>query len=515
MSRRKPPIPVLLAALIIPLAAQEASSPASAITADLLRHHIYYLASDALQGRYIASTGYETAARYCESQLKAAGLKPVVQAAGQPAFLQPVPIFKRTSQDAPILTIKAPRGVLKLEHLKDFRWIEGDILPCQGRTLEVVSAGFGIHEPAAGWDDFKGLNAAGKLVVVWPGAPTRKGKPVLPEALHKSYLSIGGFQKKLMPFLPLKAAGLLLVTDSSMAAMLDKAPVKTASPQVVYDNPAAPAFIPWIVTIKPETALALLAGQAKAPKKADETDASKIVPAALKGVTAEVAASFQAEPLPAWNVVGIVEGTDPILKSEYIAVTAHLDHLAPDAKGEIRNGADDNASGCAGVMAVAGAVARRPFKRSVLFVLFAGEESGLLGSRHFLADCPVPMNKIVADLDLDMIGRTDKANEADRAHYALDTDTVSPEFKKWLVAVNERTVRWPLKYDRLGGAGSDNMTFANYGIPGVFFFSGSHPDYHRSGDDAEKIDYQKAEALARLTYELAADLGDKPLPWRQ
>jgi hypothetical protein len=513
--RLRSTVPVLLAALVIPLAAQEASSPAASITASEIRRHVYFLASDALEGRFMASKGYEIAARYGESQFKAAGLKPLVLADGKPGYLQPVPVQRRTCVKEPVLMIATPRGPIRLEQPKDFKWLDGDILPCQDRTLEVVFAGFGIREPASGWDDFKGLDTKGKLVVIWPNAPLRRGKPVLPEAIHKTYLQAGGFQKKLMSLLSLQAAGVLIVTDPALAAMIEKSKPKSAAPQIVYANPKAPAFIPWIVTLKPETALSLMAGQAGAPKKAGEAEAAKVRPAALKGVTATVEAAFDAEPLPSWNVVGIIEGSDPVLKSEFVAVTAHLDHLSPDSKGDIRNGADDNASGSAAVMEIAEAVARRPFKRSVVFVLFSGEESGLLGSRHFLAECPVPREKIVADLTLDMIARTDKASEADRAHYALDTDTVTPEFKKLLIAVNERTVRWPLKFERIGGAGSDNMSFTPFGIPGVFFFSGSHIDYHRATDDADKLDYEKAEALARLTYELAAELGDKPLPWRK
>ncbi|MDD8026751.1 MAG: M20/M25/M40 family metallo-hydrolase [Acidobacteriota bacterium] len=516
MMNRRLPVSLIFTAVLGSLAAQEASSPAASITAAEIKHHIYFLASDALEGRYIASKGYEIAARYSESQFMAAGLKSIVQVEGKPAFLQPVPVQKRTTKSAPVLTIKTPKGEIVLTHGKDFKWLEGDILPCEGKTMDVVFAGFGIHEPAAGWDDFKGLATEGKLLVIWPGAPLKKGKPVLPAVMHKNYSSVLGWSQKLMGMLSLRAAGVFMVTDPSIAALLDRNRAKTETPQVVLANQTAPSFIPWIVTLKSETALALMAGQSGTPKKAGEADAAKIRPGRLAGVTATVAAAFDAEPLPAWNVVGVVEGTDPVLKSEYIAVTAHLDHLNPDSKGAIRNGADDNASGCAGVMEIAEAVARRPFKRSVIFVLFAGEESGLLGSRHFLTECPVPRDKIVADLDLDMIGRTDKAGEADRAHYALDADAVTPEFKKLLIAVNDRTVRWPLKYDRQGvSAGSDNMTFGTFGIPGVFFFSGSHPDYHRATDDADKIDYEKAEALSRLTYELAAELGDKPLPWKK
>lgn len=106
---------------------------------------------------------------------------------------------------------------------------------------------------------------------------------------------------------------------------------------------------------------------------------------------------------------------------------------------------------------------------SVVFVLFAGEELMALGSRYFLSACPVPRDKIIADIDLDMIGRTDKASETDRAHYALDTDNVRPEFKKLIMEVNDRTIRWPLKYECQPDNGSDNGIFELLcKIPGVF-----------------------------------------------
>ncbi len=229
--------------------------------------------------------------------------------------------------------------------------------------------------------------------------------------------------------------------------MWDNIPVKTGSPQTALNDHGANAWnVATLFTVKPEIVETLFAGQKQALPKPKAKDTSKVKGFDLKGVAFSLSTSFADEEIPAWNVIGLVEGTDPVLKNEYIALAAHLDHFPP-REGEIMNGADDNASGCAGVMEIAEAVAQEPLRRSVVFVLFEGEETMALGSQYFISACPVPGDKIIADINLDMIGRTDKASEGDRAHYALDTDSVRTEFKKLIMEVNERTIRWPLKYD--------------------------------------------------------------------
>ena len=139
-----------------------------------------------------------------------------------------------------------------------------------------------------------------------------------------------------------------------------------------------------------------------------------------------------------------------------------------------------------------------PPKRSVIFVLFALEEGGVIGSQHFVAACPVPSDKLVVNLNLDMIGRSDRFSQEDRPQYALDSDKITPEFKKLIMEVYSRTINWPLKYERARnapGVGSDNLVFNAVGIPGVFFFSGAHEDYHRVTDDPE-IDYEKVQKIS-------------------
>jgi hypothetical protein len=482
-------------------------SPVETITAESIRHHVYFLASDALEGRYTGSKGYQIAAQYGESQFRAAGLKPIVKQGGQFAYLQPVPVVRRASKAEPELVVRTPKGETKFLHAKDFRWLDGEILSCENKPLPVVFVGYGIHEPAAGWDDFKGLDVRNKVMIMLQGAPMKNGKPVLPEALHKKYASESSWQVKLPAMFEMPAAGILVPASESMLKAWDQIPMQTNAPQISLNDRNADAWnILSIFAAKPEIVQALLAGQKQALPKPNAKDASKVKGFDLNGVTLFLTTSFQDEEVPTWNVVGLVDGTDSVLKNEYVAVSAHLDHLSP-RKDEIMNGADDNASGCAGLMEVAEAVAQKPFKRSVVFILFAGEEKMVLGSRYFISACPVARDKIIADINLDMIGRTDKESEADRALYALDADNVRPEFKKLIMEVNDRTIRWPLKYDRQPKAGSDNLVFNIMNkTPGVFFWSGPHADYHRSTDDADKIDYEKAEKISRLGYELTKEL---------
>jgi len=489
-------------------------SPVDTITADAIRHHVYFLAADALEGRYTGSKGYQIAAQYGESQFRSAGLKPIVKQGDQFVYLQPVPVAKRTSKAEPELTVKTRKGETRFLHARDFRWLDGEILGCENKPLPVVFVGYGIHEPAAGWDDFKGLDVKNKVIVMRLGAPMKNGKPVLPEALHKKYTAPSSLQVKLMEMILMPAAAILVPADESMLTAWDQIPMQTNKPQISLNDRSAAAWrIASIFAVKPEIMEALFAGQKKAMPKPDAKDTSKVKGFDLRGVTLFLATSFQDEEVSAGNVVGLVEGTDPVLKNEYVAVIAHLDHLAP-RKGETMNGADDDASGCAGLMEVAEAVALKPFKRSVVFVLFAGEELMAIGSRHFLNACPIPRGKIIADIDLDMIGRTDEASQSDRAHYALDTDNLRSEFKKLIMEVNDRTVRWPLKYEIQPDIGSDNLVFELIGkIPGVFFYSGNQPDRHKSTDDADKIDFEKAEKISRLAYEITRELAMRTTPW--
>jgi Zn-dependent M28 family amino/carboxypeptidase len=235
------------------------------------------------------------------------------------------------------------------------------------------------------------------------------------------------------------------------------------------------------------------------------------------------------------NVVGILEGGDPVLKSEYVVMSAHLDHIglsAPQADGHnVNNGADDDGSGSAGLLAVAHSYAEgaakgiRP-KRSIIFLWNAGEEKGLWGSQYFNEYPPVDLSKVVADLNMDMIGRTKGPNysDPDRQHVLVNPGEVlvvgpnisSDDLEKTIETVNGSYQKLTLNHfydvtkpddthDNLGPQPngqrifyrSDHYNFAKMGIPIAFLTVGLHPDYHRPTDTPEKIDYHEMQVISK------------------
>jgi hypothetical protein len=214
------------------------------------------------------------------------------------------------------------------------------------------------------------------------------------------------------------------------------------------------------------------------------------------------------------NVVALLPGRDPTLRAEYVVYSAHIDHVGvgtPEGEGvdSIFNGADDDASGTATVMEVAEAMATLDSapRRSILFVMVSGEERGLWGSDWFTSHPPVPMADMVANFNADMVGRnwTDTIVAIGKEHSSLgetlnQVDRAHPELG--MTAIDDP---WPQErfYFR-----SDHFNFARRGVPVLFFFNGTHEDYHRPSDEVEKIDGEKAARIGRLLFYLGLDVAD-------
>ncbi len=217
------------------------------------------------------------------------------------------------------------------------------------------------------------------------------------------------------------------------------------------------------------------------------------------------------------NVVALLEGSDPDRRQEYVLFSGHMDHVGvgnPDANGDsIYNGADDDASGTVAVMEIAEAFAALPEAppRSMIFLLVSGEERGLLGSRHFADNPPVPIDQIVAALNTDMVGRNwpDTIVAIGKEHSDLGetlerVNSAHPELG--MTAIDDL---WPEEnfYSR-----SDHYNFARRGVPVLFFFNGTHEDYHRPGDEPDKIDNDKAARIARLVFHLGMEIAISEAP---
>ena len=467
-----------------------------------LKSHIYFLASDYMNGRVATTPEYAVAAQYVAAQFAAAGVKPLATAnGGTNGYFQGLPFARTAYNDKMTLTVIRKGSETSLAHKSDYKILMGG--PLNLEKKELVFVGYGIEEPGENWNDFKDLDLKDKVVVCLTGAPMKDGQPVFPKAIHDKYTGRRGYFFKAFGGMNGKGvAGIIMVDPDGTSGMaFDEVSSAFNSEKTSYlggqrNNPMSQR--PSVYLAKPDFLDLVMPGKKKnKPQHLDGTYLTSRIDI------------IREDTLYSNNVIGIVPGTDELLRNEYIIVGGHLDHVAPQ-RGQACNGADDNASGSAGVMEIAKAVAMNPCKRTVVFVAWSGEEMGLLGSAFFLKSGIIPKENIKFNLNMDMIGRTGKGNEATRAHFVVSDKKYVKGLTAFIEELNKGVTNFPILFDddEHSPGGSDHMTFIQSGIPAFFFFSGVHADLHNPGDDPEKIDYPKAASICRLGYLIAQKLGN-------
>lgn len=274
---------------------------------------------------------------------------------------------------------------------------------------------------------------------------------------------------------------------------------------------------PALVRIRTAALARLLEGTGVSLDALHTDGSMKVTPLPERRVT--LRASVETADTSAPNVVGVLEGSDPELREQYVVFSAHMDHLGigtPDENGDsIFNGADDDASGTVGVLEIARAAASlstRP-RRSMIFLWVSGEEKGLWGSSYYADHPSVPVEQLVADLNMDMIGRnwpdTIVAIGKEHSDLGVTLATVNGEHPELgMTAIDDL---WPEQnfYSR-----SDHYNFARKGVPILFFFNGTHPDYHGRDDEPDRIDADKASRISKLVFYLGMEVADRTEPPR-
>jgi hypothetical protein len=234
----------------------------------------------------------------------------------------------------------------------------------------------------------------------------------------------------------------------------------------------------------------------------------------IEGITASMKTPVTSSDFYAQNVIGVVEGSDPVLKNECVVYTAHFDHIGRTTSGAVNNGADDNASGSMALIEVAEAFMKlkKPPLRTIVFAWVNGEEKGLLGSEYYTEHPVIPMEKTLVDFNLDMVGRTRTAADTGTfSGYPIDvtgkdeiiiyTAHESKELNKMLTESAQNVgIRVIDKGKDLEYGGSDHESFWAKGVPAIFFHSGVHPDVHKITDDIEKIDFDKMEKVSKMVF---------------
>ena len=459
---------------------------------DVLRQ-IKYLASDELGGRRSGTPNGVKAAEYVASEFRRIGLTPIDKNSD---YLQPF-VFSAEAKQGKNNSFSAiiDGKQIEFKHEDDFRPLP---LSSNDETKgELVFAGYGISLKDSSYDDYAGIDATDKIVIVLRyshdfGDIASK---------YKGYVSLSYKMKNARKH---GAAGIILIT-----------PLKENEiDELIKFNYLRYSDIGFkVITMKRTAVNRLIAPLNKTiTELGNELDESGVpMSQNIPGVTVTIESDIVPIPKNSFNVMAFLEGSDPELKDDYIIIGAHYDHLgiggqgslAPDEYGTVHNGADDNASGTAGMLELAEyfSANRKKLRHSILFQAYGAEESGLLGSNHYVNNPLMPLENAIAMLNLDMIGR--------------DTDTLVvingiSAFPFWEAILEKANLSVGLKIDRtkLSGGRSDHFSFRNKGVPSTFFFTGTHSDYHRPSDDWEKINLEGEVRIINLVRNLVWGLDE-------
>lgn len=494
------------------------------IAAAQLNDYLAFIASDEMEGRDTPSRGLDTTAKFIAMNLHRWGFKP---AGDDGTFFQHIELRRNRVDTA---QTKVDFNGRALNAGTDF-------LPAGGAGAangSLVFAGTGWLIKSKQMDAYKGVDPSGKIAVIY-GTPNQS-----PRGISRAELGKMG-EDSIAPIEYARqkgVVGIIYVPDAQYVTNWQRSRLRIMERGSIYvarfQTQQPPTSLPAVI-VSPDVVNSLFEGERETAGSILNATSVTNLPAPFllsdqKKVTFNVANT--ADAIPTQNVVAIWEGSDPVLKSEYVAFGAHYDHVGSGCPAvgtdRICNGADDDGSGTTALLGMAEALAKSPTrpKRSILFVWHCGEEKGLWGSRYFTEFPTVPLDRVVAQINIDMIGRSKKEGDTNprnseltgpNAIYLIGSTMMSTELGELVNAVNKSylNLTFDTRYDAPTDPNrfffrSDHYNYARKGIPIIFFFDGVHEDYHRAGDTADKIDYQKMEKVTRTIYMTAWQIANRP-----
>lgn len=460
-----------------------------------LYYHLSFLASDELKGRAPGTSEIDKAAEYIAKYFKRLGLQPK----GEKGYFQ---YFKLTTD----LKLKKNNSLRVKINSQDIDFVLRENYQPTGFSAsgvvegEIVFAGYGIEAEDLGYNDFVDIDLKNKIALIMRYSPDGD-KPDTKFGLKvQSNFKVATLKNKGAKAVILFTGPNTVENDRLISIVPDPAATNAGIPVVSIGTEKAEEIFK-------KAGLNLLEIQ----KEIDSLQKSNSF--IIKNSYAKLTVELEPIVKETKNVIALLEGNDPQLKSEIVVIGAHYDHIGMGGRGslasskepQVHNGADDNASGTSGVLELAEYFARKrnELKRSILFITFSGEELGLLGSKHFVENPTVLLNQIVAMINMDMIGRL---NENRLAVYGTGT---SPKWKSLLNKLNSDS-SFKLNFIEGGFGPSDHSSFYSKNIPVLFFFTGTHQDYHKPSDDIDKINFPGMEKVLKLISGVLDDLTTNP-----
>jgi Peptidase family M28/PA domain len=498
-----------------------------------LRANLAFVSSDPLLGRMSLQPGDDAAAQWIASEFAKAGLEPLVSGASSgKSFLQPVPLIEyRPDRKASFVGLRRAGNEKKWQ----FPDVLGGYHDNVDASAPVVFAGYGITAPELHYDDYKGVDAQGKIVLVFDHEPQETDP-------HSIFNGTGNTRYATTRVKALNAqahgaVAILIVAEPNRKHPSNQERVARIGGSATRANPIPGQALE-------DDALHIPAAIVSDAVGAELLATAGAIPSALQA-NIDKELSPQSRALPdtavilhfqnlsrttgtAYNVAGLLPGSDPALSAETILISAHHDHdgSSPNASGalDIWHGADDNGSGTVGVVELAHAFAANPTRpeRSILFVVFAAEERGLLGAYYMAAHPLRPLDTTRAMINFDMIGRDETPSEQTNGLIEIPKDTTNrlnligalycPAYQQTVVQENKYVgLILDDRFDHENALNiffrSDQFPFVLHNVPAFWWFTGFHPDYHHTTDTPEKIDYAKMTKILQLAYLTAWQFG--------
>ena len=474
--------------------AQKKADPksfAASITADDLKKHLFIVAGREMEGRETATEGQRKAALYIEDHFKSLNLLPGANASYQMNY----PLYQDSLIKASIEVNGRPFQIFK-----DFTISIASTSSSAIMGGNVVFVGYGYSDSTR--DDYKGIDARGKIVLVLPGVP--------PSAENQRR---GGGQAAILE------AALKHGAAAVLSVQINFPRNPTSLRGGMYFNGFRRTIYPNLFTISEQVAREIMGTEYDSAKQAITKGNPQ-----PKLYEANVLLELykQVSKLSSSNVVGYLEGSDK--KDEYLVLTAHYDHLGKRGDSVIYYGADDDGSGTVSILELAEAFTKakqqgKGPRRSIIFMAVSGEEKGLWGSAYY-GDHPLfPLEKTTANLNIDMIGRIDpkrKAPDSMNYVYVVGDHLLSSDLRPISEAMNKKYTKLGLDYkynepndpERIYYR-SDHYNFARHGVPIIFYFNGTHNDYHRPTDTPDKINYELMKKRAQLVFYTAWEMANR------
>ena len=459
-----------------------------------LKQHVEFLASDLLKGRKPGTPEADLAAEYILQEFKYAGLTPICDDGFQ--YFDVVTAI-RLGEDN-ILALGENQFVVEEDFMPLAFSSSGDV------DAGIVFAGFGydLDLDSLQWNDYADVDVDGKWVMIFRADPE-------PDDPESEFIPFSGIRSKVLTAKDKGAIGVLLVTPQSMEK-------KDKLMSLVMESNDVTAGVP-VIHIKRSVADQFLQPVGFTVDSLDALIIKQKKPTSMElpgKVSAQIEVVMEKE--PAINVVALLEGSDPLLKDEYLVVGAHYDHLGMGGPGSgsrmpdtnaVHNGADDNASGTAMLIELGKVLStvKSTLGRSIIFIAFSAEEMGLLGSKYFVNNPPVDEKAIKTMFNLDMVGRFDKEKNSISV-----SGTGTSVLADSILTLYEKDLPFKVVHAPDGYGPSDHAAFYAANIPVFYFNTGVHTDYHTPFDDTELLDFETSAIVGNFVFDVIVDVDNAP-----